>query len=656
MAQGRLNMNETQDLFDPQYEENFLLRDLGAVVRQADIALTELVANAFDAGASKVEITVPSDYNQNLVVSDDGVGMTKEHFKRRWMTIRYNRTLHQGENVEFPKSRADNKRKAFGRNGIGRHGLLCFNDSYKVETIRDGNKNIFEVTTEVSDKPLAVLSHEESLSAGNGTRLIVSVSRNLPSADTIAEIISARFIATPDFSVSVNGKTLQLHEHPGLIDTTTIQCEDFALKFTLLDSKKNRKDSLYSGAAVWVGGRLVGEPSWKLAGEPIIDSRRSFANRYLLIIETDGLRSEILEDWSGFLPNSKLVVTVAREAKLYINRKRQELKTEEVRETRRSLVLANQTEIREMSSLAKKELSDFIDDIILENPDFNIDTLHLAVKAAINLEKSRAGVNLLSKLSVLSDQDIHGLNELLDQWSIHDALIVLSEIDQRLKIIETLKLFSSDKDADELKTLHPLVLKAKWLFGPEYESSEYSSNVALQQTIQSVFNQKIDKSAFLNAKKRPDIVVLKDSTIQGLATETFDGEISRVSHVLLIEVKRGGFDIGREEMNQADGYVQDIAYAGIIDTTPTICAFVVGHKIKPKTAKVKEVRDSEDDKNVIGTVRATTYSTLIDTAQRRLFRLRGSLENRFGGFDQYSEIEEILGEGYQTSLIDRNAS
>ena len=67
-------------------------------------------------------------------------------------------------------------------------------------------------------------------------------------------------------------------------------------------------------------------------------------------------------------------------------------------------------------------------------------------------------------------------------------------------------------------------------------------------------------------------------------------------------------------------------------------------------------RDSEDDKNVIGTVRATTYSTLIDTAQRRLFRLRGSLENRFGGFDQYSEIEEILGEGYQTSLIDRNAS
>lgn len=38
MAQGRLNMNETQDLFDPQYEENFLLRDLGTVVRQARLS------------------------------------------------------------------------------------------------------------------------------------------------------------------------------------------------------------------------------------------------------------------------------------------------------------------------------------------------------------------------------------------------------------------------------------------------------------------------------------------------------------------------------------------------------------------------------------------------------------------------------------------
>ena len=52
-------MNENMDLFEAQYEDDFLLRDLGAVVQRADIALTELVANAYDAGASKVDIFIP---------------------------------------------------------------------------------------------------------------------------------------------------------------------------------------------------------------------------------------------------------------------------------------------------------------------------------------------------------------------------------------------------------------------------------------------------------------------------------------------------------------------------------------------------------------------------------------------------------------------
>ncbi len=40
------------------FEEDYLLRTLGAIVHSADIALTELVANAWDAGASQVEQTV----------------------------------------------------------------------------------------------------------------------------------------------------------------------------------------------------------------------------------------------------------------------------------------------------------------------------------------------------------------------------------------------------------------------------------------------------------------------------------------------------------------------------------------------------------------------------------------------------------------------
>jgi signal transduction histidine kinase len=648
-------MNENMDLFEAQYEDDFLLRDLGAVVQRADIALTELVANAYDAGASKVDIFIPTDYGKQLTITDDGVGMTKDQFQQRWMKLRYNRTHHQSEYVEFPANRQAIKRKAFGRNGIGRHGLLCFNSEYTVETYNNGDCHVIDVSTKEKGKPLAVTSFSTVKKAGQGTKLKVDVFKHLPSPDYISEVISARFISTPDFHVSVNGKVLHLHEHPGVIDTHEIKDNGLNLKLTLVDSKQNRKDSIYSGTAIWVGGRLVGEPSWRLNGSSILDSRRTFANRYLLVIETDDIRDEIVEDWSGFKSGAEKVQAIAEHARIYIHKKRTAMRSEEIKETKRGVLAANRSDIEDMSALARNEITAFIDEIINENPDINIDTLHLAVKAAINLEKSRYGQSVLSQLASMEASDIGALDQLLEQWSAHDALVALSEIDHRLKVIEALRQFSSDKQAEELQTIHPLVFKARWLFGPEYESPEYSSNNTLQQTIKQVFGKKVDKSAFVNARKRPDIVVLQDSSVHAQAIEGFEDGLSRIKQVLLIEVKRGGFPIGRDEVNQADGYVQDIAYSNLMDTTPHVSAFVVGHEIKPKTAKLKEVKDSEDEKTVLGTVRAVTYSTLIDTAEHRLFKLRSRLSERYEEQDRDELLDEVLGND-QMELIDAKAS
>ena len=66
---------------------------------------------------------------------------------------------------------------------------------------------------------------------------------------------------------------------------------------------------------------------------------------------------------------------------------------------------------------------------------------------------------------------------------------------------------SNDSEVDELHVLHPLIASARWIFGPEYDSPEYSSNSQLQTTVEKVFGKKIDKSVFINHKKRPDIVV-----------------------------------------------------------------------------------------------------------------------------------------------------
>jgi hypothetical protein len=53
----------------------------------------------------------------------------------------------------------------------------------------------------------------------------------------------------------------------------------------------------------------------------------------------------------------------------------------------------------------------------------------------------------------------------------------------------------------------------------------------------------------------------------------------QMQHVLVIELKKGGFELTRKEVNQADGYVQDIATCGAMSGTPFISAWVVGQKV-----------------------------------------------------------------------------
>jgi len=62
-----------------------LLRELGErLVGRADIAVAELVKNAYDADASLVRIQIDKDC---IVVEDDGHGMSEGEFRSFWMRI-----------------------------------------------------------------------------------------------------------------------------------------------------------------------------------------------------------------------------------------------------------------------------------------------------------------------------------------------------------------------------------------------------------------------------------------------------------------------------------------------------------------------------------------------------------------------------------------
>ncbi|MBN8428457.1 MAG: ATP-binding protein [Xanthomonadales bacterium] len=630
-----------QPLQNSLFEEDYLLRELGQVAHVPQVALTELVANAWDAGATRVDLILPSEIGSTLTVTDDGHGMTSAQFKKRWMTLRYDRLKHQGPNVEFPSGRYTRPRSAYGRNGVGRHGLLCFADQYEVQTWRDGILATFVVGTESGPSPFVLRSETLGKHDGSGTRLSVRVARKLPDADEILTVLAARFVHDPEFEIRVNGVQRPFSEIEGRVSEETLDLgAGRSATVIVIDSTRLNHPSVHQGIAFWVQRRLVGSPSWAVGQIANFDGRTRFARRYKVIVDTHGYEADVEQDWTAFL-STDAVRDLYRATAAHIGKVAQNLAAEVVEAASEDALTQNRSELATLGRGARLEVAEFTKVVAQAHPTISPDFLATAVKAVIHLEKTKSGAALLQKLSTLPHDDVDGLDRLLTEWTVKDALRVLDEIDSRLSVIETIRRLADDPNTDELHTLHPLILRSRWLFGPEFESQEYCSNVTLQTVARELFRS--HEAQFINERNRPDIVALPEKTTwQITGIESFDPNdptLMQMQHVLVIELKKGGFELTRKEVNQADGYVQDIATCGAMSGTPFISAWVVGQKVAAGVAREKEVGDGN---RKYGRVRAATFASLVDTANARLLKLRNVLADRYSGSSTDALLDRVF--------------
>lgn len=635
------------------FEEDYILRSLGRIGYDADSALTELVANSWDAGAASVEVIVPAEPGGIMSVEDDGHGMSSEQFRARWMTLGYDRHRIQGENVQFPSARADWTRKAFGRNGIGRHGLLCFSDHYTIETWTGGTLSRFVIGTRNQPSPFYIERHDTESRQGHGTRLLVAVERHLPDPDHIRTILSARFLHDPQFVVSVNGQSVPLPEHEGLIEQETLEIEHgFKAVAYVVDATRSAKTTRYQGVAFWVSNRLVGSPSWSVGPMAVLDGRLRFAKRYAIVIECGPeWMAQVEPDWSRF-KLTDLTERLFASVSLYAQAMVDKLSEEFIDENSEEALYKNREDLRDLPTRAKVEVAQFTQTLVHDLPGIPPETLNKAVKTIIKIQKARSGASFLDKLLKLDEDDIDSLDRMLGQWTVQDALTVLDEIDHRLSVIAAIEKLSFDPHADELHTLHPLVTQARWLFGPEFDSSEYAFNNTLRTVATKLFKAPKDEIAFHNPAKRPDLVALPDATISIVGTEAFDSNrdhLATIRDVLLIELKKGRSTIGRVEMNQASAYVEDLVTRGGIDGAPFFYAFVVGHAIAPNISTKK---DLEFGGVLRGRVIATTYDQLARTANRRLHGLKARIPSRYEEMSGFDLVQRVMGTPSQAPLIE----
>lgn len=628
------------------FADRFLQDHAGQIISEPRTAILELIANAYDAGATEIEIGWPTEKGERFTITDNGIGMTKAEFERRWRTLCYDRVAEQGTDVVFPKGVKGIKRKAFGRSGKGRHAPFCFSDSYEITTTKDGDRIQVQVGLALSGTtPFEITLLSESKKKGHGTEIAAVLARHLLDVEELRQLIGSKFIVDPSLSIKVNGQPVQLMSLDGLKTTDIPIADHGVITVHFIDSIEHYRSARLRGITWWVNQRRVGEPSWDRLDDEgaYLDGRTEQAKKFSFIVMADFLTpgQDVKADWSDFHAN-QLTNDVRQAVHGYVIKEIQAQLASTRKDRKKSAIQNSRELMEELPTISKKTIGRFIDEVQEKCPTMSDRDLTRTVQVLAKLEQSRAGYDLLTQLAACSADDLDTWNSLMQQWTASNAEIVLNELDRRLKLIDRMEKLVENPLADELHDLQPLFERGLWIFGPEYEAVDFRSNRGLAEVI----GRFLGGADYKPPKRRPDFVVLPESSIGAYCADAYDvaGEISGIRKVAILELKRGGFCVAQKEVDQARDYSKEIRKAGRVQPHTDIVAYVLGATLEQGLEQM-----------IVGqaiTIIPMVYQTVLRKAHQRTFNLQKRLHETQPEIVSDPEVDSVLNNNSQKELFD----
>ncbi len=176
-------------VFRPRARLMLLLGD--QLIRDAGIAVFELVKNAYDADATKCEVTLEnvekSDGSARIIVIDNGHGMDRDTIENVWLQPGTEFRKEQQEKGERTSKR---HRMPLGEKGVGRFAVHKLGSTVELVTRKSGHSEIivninwedFHRSKYLADVPVVVTERDPLVFTGKktGTRLVITNVRDLP--------------------------------------------------------------------------------------------------------------------------------------------------------------------------------------------------------------------------------------------------------------------------------------------------------------------------------------------------------------------------------------------------------------------------------------------------------------------------------------------
>lgn len=209
--------------------------------------LSEMIANAWDANATKVDILV-QDQNDSkkITIKDNGCGMNDADLRKKFLTIGYQRREHSDETQ-------NKKRKVMGRKGIGK--LSVFSIAGKIQVItKKKNSNLLAIELDVKKiqeaienkkpyHPRLIEEKSEVNITNSGTVLILNNLKkrvNTSLDQNLSQRIARRFsVISEDFQVSINDKKITMS------DRNYFENLEYTLVYGNYDKSRFKHDKSY---------------------------------------------------------------------------------------------------------------------------------------------------------------------------------------------------------------------------------------------------------------------------------------------------------------------------------------------------------------------------------------------------------------------------
>lgn len=527
-------------------------------------AISELISNAYDAMARNVWITIPTgrpiQQSDEIVVADDGQGMTFDECNTLYLSVGRNRRSHASEWTQ-PYNGLP-ARKVQGRKGIGKLAGFGIADRIDIRTVKERQISHFALDFSILTRspsfadtqgysPEALADDGKSSGEKAGTTVTLSqlkITRAIDGSEFKRGLARRLLILDKSFKVHVNGTDVSRQEIPfqfrfpegaGTWETAEIgngqQIEWWAgfCKETIPDEEQR-------GFVVYVRGKLAQAPwffdlsggVWGQHGMQYLtgEIKADFLDESVDLIATDRgtIRWEDpiavpLKDWGRRKIRGLLEAWAdkRREAKTKSPKIQRYLRqAERLPENERKIFKAVVERITAIPHLDRdREGREIADEL---------------VEFAYNALTNRSFLEAIRRLNAASADDLAHFSQVLTEWDIIEAVSTAHLVKGRVEIIRKFAQMIRDK-VPEKPDMQDYVRDHPWLIDPKWTMLVHERS--LDTLISQEYN--LPSSEEGEAARRVDFFCL--------------GDRYQTAHI--VETKRPGDIVGRVEFDQIRDYV-----------------------------------------------------------------------------------------------------